>query len=117
MKNYFIPSLLIVALMLFFAGCASRGLQKNVKNEPDLEPLQIGKLISQVYKVVQKQAEVEHSSLPEIPRYLDKLLADKRLVIGLGVGTTDLAEMVVPSTASGSTRIGRQPRRARLSPR
>ena len=101
MKNYFIPSLLIVALMLFFTGCASRGLQKNVKNEPDLEPLQIGKLISQVYKVVQKQGEVEYSSLPKIPRYLDKLLADKRLVIGLGVGTTDLAEMVVPSAASG----------------
>lgn len=101
MKNYFIPSLLIAAIMLFFTGCASRGLQENVKNEPDLEPLQIGKLISQVYKVVQKQGEVEYSSLPKIPRYLDKLLADKRLVIGLGVGTTDLAEMVVPSAASG----------------
>ena len=96
MKNYFIPSLLIVALMLFFTGCASRGLQKNVKNEPDLEPLQIGKLISQVYKAVQRQSDNEDFFLPVMPQYLDKLLADKRLVIGLGVGTTDLAEIVVP---------------------
>ncbi len=100
MKNYFIPSLLIVAIMLFFTGCASRGLHENIKNEPALEPIQIGKLISQVYKVVQKQGENEYSS-PKNPRYLDKLLADKRLVIGLGVGTTDLAEMAVPSAASG----------------
>jgi hypothetical protein len=101
MKNYLRPSLLIVGIILFFTGCASRGLQENVKIDPALEPLQIGKLISQVYKVVQKQSGAEYSLSLEMPQYLDKLLADRRLVIGLGVGTTDLAEMIVPSEASG----------------
>ena len=57
MKNYFISSLLIVVIILSFTGCYIRGVQKNVKNDPALEPLQIGELISQVYKVAQKQEE------------------------------------------------------------
>ena len=101
MKNYLIMSLLIVSILLFFTGCTIRGLQKNVENKPVLEPLQIGKLISQVYSAVQRQAENEDLHSSEIPLYLDRLLADRRLVIGLGVGTTDLAEIVVPSEVSG----------------
>jgi hypothetical protein len=99
MKNYFILPLLIVVIILSFTGCW--GVQKNVKNDPALEPLQIGKLISQVYKAVRKHGEDEYFLSPEIPQYLDKLLADRRLVIGLGVGTSDLAEIVVPSEVSG----------------
>jgi len=101
MKNYSRPSLLIVVVLLFFTGCASSGLQEKVENDPVLKPIQIGKLISQVYKGVQRQAKNEDSLLPQMPQYLDKLLADRRLVIGLGVGTLDLAEMVVPSEVSG----------------
>jgi len=101
MKNYFISSLLIVVVIQSFTACSIGGLRENVKKEPALEPLQIGKLISKVYKAVQKQGGDEYSLSPEIPRYLDKLLADGRLVIGLGVGTPDLAEIVVPSEVSG----------------
>ena len=105
MKNYFISPLLIVVIILSFTGCSIRGVQENVKNDPALEPLQIGELISQVYKVAQKQEEDEHSLSQEIPRYLDELLADRRLVIGLGVGTSDLAEIIVPSEVSGCVSI------------
>jgi len=50
---------------------------------------------------VSQEQEEEGDVSRKMPQDLDKLLADKRLVIGLGVGTTDLAEMVVPSETSG----------------
>ena len=101
MKDYFLSFLFIIIIILLSTGCGSRGLQENIIKEPALEPLKIGKIISQVYKVVQKQRKDENSHSLEIPQYLEELLADGHLVVGLGVGTTDLAEIVVPSEVSG----------------
>ncbi len=96
MKKYFIPVLLIVACSCLFTGCVSSIPRRAEKQTPVAERLHIGKLIALAYHASQKQEEDEFFRLPSSPPYLEKLLADGRLTIGLGVGTPDLGKVIIP---------------------
>jgi hypothetical protein len=99
-KNNF--EVLLFIFMVYVVGCVPRIYQDRETRLSAVETVRIGELISQVCQAVQNQGEEQYPLSPEIPRYLDELLADRRLVIALGVGTPDLAEIAVPSEVSES---------------
>jgi len=83
-------SALGVLLISLFAGC-SHGLAPAEHAERALET---GRLVSQAYGAARQQGEARPA-----PRYLQELLADGRLSIGLGIGTSDLGAVAVPEQA------------------
>jgi len=95
MQKYFIPALLIVVYSGLFTGCTASVFRGAKKQTPAAERLHIGKLIALAYQASHKLEEDESFRLLSPPPYLDKLLADGRLTIGLGVGTSDLGKVVV----------------------
>jgi hypothetical protein len=99
MPMYFISHqnmLNVSILLMMLAGC-SRGLVPEDKAEHEaVQPLDISQLVSQAYAAARQHGE----TMPG-PRYMEELLADGRLTIGLGIGTSDLGEVAVPDQAEG----------------
>lgn len=87
--------LLILVCAAVICGCsvARTGINQPAESIPKLH---IGRMISEVCRTVQRCTPAE-SRLPERPALLEALLADNLLIIGLGVGTADLAEVSVSS--------------------
>lgn len=85
--------LLILFYGLSVGGCSLARSGVNVPAGP-VPQLHIGRLVTEVCRTVQRCHPAE-AVLPAPPAYLDALLADNRLVIGLGVGTADLAPVSV----------------------
>lgn len=78
------------------AGC-SRGLLPEEKTDREaVQTLHIGQLVSQAYAAARQHGE----TVPG-PRYMKELLADGKLTIGLGIGTSDLGAVAVPDQVKG----------------
>lgn len=83
--------------MFSLPSCSTTFLQtKGSENNP-ANILHIGELISCAYRAAQKEINKDNAPEP-YPRYIDQLLADGRLNIGLGIGTQDLGKINLPDS-------------------
>ncbi len=96
--------LLTVISGLFFVGglgcMQSFRAAKDGRSGECERSVNITQLISQAYR--QAQHEISNDFLPdEYPPYIDKLLADEKLTVGLGIGTEDLGRVCISEEAQG----------------
>jgi len=84
-------------LVSLLAGCSRGLLPREKTGNAAVQTLEIGRLVSQAYAAARQHGEARP------PRYLQELLADGRLTIGLGIGTSDLGAVAVPDRVEART--------------
>lgn len=84
------------ACFVISQGCSSIFLPAKTNNNLPVETVRIGTLIDKAYRAAQKSWPQEKMPIREEPKYLEELLADGKLTVGLGIGTSDLGRVKLP---------------------
>ncbi|MEI6128054.1 MAG: hypothetical protein WCQ99_16015 [Pseudomonadota bacterium] len=95
----------MVAALVFFLFSAACGKTVPPRNEGSGQAgtLHIGTLISHAYWVGRSESS-KKKSLPALPqKYIEALIADGKVTIGLGIGTEDLGKIYVPEREEDRT--------------
>jgi len=89
-------SLFISMFLCITAGCSTGFLPRKDRETPTAEITQIDKLIFRAYESARRQISKQDNSQVPLRPYMEALIADQRLTVGLGIGTEDLGKIIVP---------------------
>jgi len=80
-------------MIIALHGCSGSGGTGTKRSNASPAPVRIDALVASAYWLARDAAKAKQ---PLCPEYVRALLADGRLTIGLGIGTEDLGEVVIP---------------------
>lgn len=91
-----VSGLLLLTCLLLSTGCITAFLAGNGRDVGHEDILQIGMLISRAYDATCREFNKKDSSEEPLPSYLEALIADGKITVGLGIGTEDLGKLSLP---------------------
>lgn len=101
-KNFIIsvPGLCLLLALTFTTGCTPAFLARKGHSVRPEDIVHIGRLIACAYEAARKEISKKDPARPAHSRYMDELVADGRLTVGLGIGTEDLGRVFLPQNAA-----------------
>ena len=89
-------SFIIVVFLFLTMGCTTAFLPGTGCYTEQANILKIGKLIFHAYESARKEISKKDTSQIPLQKYMETLIADGRVTVGLGIGTQDLGKVFVP---------------------